>query len=178
MNSWPICIGVTYIHWGLSTCPSNAEALFSGFAVIGKERRGRLLCTPSKPDISTSEELGFVPEDHVTQVAPVQFIDVDNDEMTLPCALCFMRTRVTVFVVSGIMCPSQSREQYRGDLITDLNNGSEYICVDSSLTQSVQWQANTNPLSTIQMDCPSGVEACNDYTPGRQLPCVVCTVTV
>ena len=113
----------------------------------------------------------------MTLIAPVRFTDVDNDEIILPCTLCFMRTRVTVFVLPGIMCPDQSREQYRGDLITDLNNGSQYICVDSSLTQSVQWRANTNSLSTIEVDCPDGVEACNGYTPGQQLSCVVCTVT-
>lgn len=84
-----------------------------------------------------------------------------------------------MFVLPGSSaCPEGSRAQYRGDLITDLNNGSEYVCVDSSLTQSVQWTANRNPLSTIEVDCPDGVEACEDYTPGEQLPCVVCTPDV
>ena len=165
---------MTYIHWGLSTCPSNAEVLFSGFAAVGRERRGGLLCIPSAPNLPS--QLGSIPEEHVTLIAPVQFIDTDNDEMILLCTLCFIASRATSIVLPGIMCPNGFSEQYRGDLITDLNNGSEYICVDSTLTRRIQWQPiNTNPLSTIEVDCPSGVEACNAYTPGRQLSCVVCT---
>ena len=164
---------MTYIHWGLSTCPSNAEVLFSGFAAVGRERRGSLLCIPSTPNLPS--QLGSIPEEHVTFIAPVRFIDTDNDEMILPCTLCFITTRATVIVLPGITCPNGFSEQYRGDLITDLNNGSQYICVNSSLTQRIQWQPNTNPLSTTEVDCPSGVEACNAYTPGQQLSCVVCT---
>ena len=96
----------------------------------------------------------------------------------LPCALCYVATRVTVVMIPAkLSCPDNWTREYSGYLMTSHNHRSVYECVDKD-PETVAGSSESSHCNTffyhVEVGCTG--ECCPLYQDnGKELTCVVCT---
>ncbi|XP_038073656.1 short-chain collagen C4-like [Patiria miniata] len=186
--------GETYVRWGRTTCPSdaNTELVYAGIAAgahyTNKGGSVDFFCLPSDPEWSASHKDGvnsgsflYGMEYEVSAFDPFSHENAEFlHDRDVPCAVCRLMDRGTQHLFPAKLgCPEDWTEEYRGFLMSG-NQGHEQrskaVCVDEApeATPGSQTSENGALLYIIEGKC--GSLLCPPYVEGREIACTVCSI--
>ena len=158
--------GATYICWGERSCPDvqGTELVYSG-TVINSVNGANYGCLPNNPTYYNDSNLSTVPMDRVGMAN-----HTNVDACFGSCAVCYTSIRSTVLMIPGkLTCPGNWTTEYTGFLMTDINNHSQHVCIDESLSCNEHTNVITPETLLIAVQ-----ERCNNC-PEKPLTCIVCS---
>ncbi|KAK7094561.1 hypothetical protein V1264_006098 [Littorina saxatilis] len=94
------------------------------------------------------------------------------------CAVCRSTLSTTVMIPGTNVCTPGWHLQYSGFLMAGQNDntaGSEYICVDSKLENTVHGDANENGVLLFFTVTQCGSLPCSPYVNNKVVTCAVCS---
>ena len=188
--------GGIYTRWGKSSCPqvTGTELVYSGITGGSQHNQqgggANHLCMPTDPEYSPA--LRYRPGDtdvlsngQATHVygAEYQWPIQGTHDYNVPCAVCYMSTRLTVMMIPAkYCCPSTWTTEYYGYLMIEYrgHHRSPFECVDDdqeALRDSVG-DTNGARFYHTEAECCHGHLPCSDnsYSQNKELNCVVCTI--
>ena len=179
--------GTTYVRWGRTDCANGGQVLYSGYASGSRwnEHGGTsdTLCLPRSPQYlshdtsATALATLYGMEFEVFGTSPPLKNLVQTN---MPCALCYIATRSTVFTIPArYTCPTGFTREYYGymmtELVTSSRNRKDTICVDKDTVPIPGSGANTNPSVVYLMQANCNGLPCPPYVPKKALTCAVCS---
>ncbi|XP_064642664.1 uncharacterized protein LOC135496982 [Lineus longissimus] len=186
--------GATYIRWGRTTCPADAELVYSGYA--GGQHYTQTgggagyVCLTDKPKYATYTTAGEATEwicgvelelsgttgsiFNTANAKPNALHDSD-----VKCAVC-QSTRPAKIMIPGTKeCVPGWTMEYWGYLMTEhyTHKGrTEFACVDNAPESGSEGGAkNENGALMYHVQGSCGSLPCKPYVQGYELTCVVCT---
>ncbi|XP_013421406.1 uncharacterized protein LOC106181535 [Lingula anatina] len=184
--------GAMYIRWGRTTCPVEAELVYSGIAGGSHYTHtgggSNILCMPRDPQWGIYTD-GFQSSGHFYGVefrtaANDPFHKTNANSITsltpqdVVCAACRVPTRSSHIMIPAHMeCPNSWSKEYTGYLMSSAytHKRSEYICVDSAPEVDEKGGDDKQGALLYNVEAACGSLPCPDYISGRELTCVVCT---
>jgi hypothetical protein len=169
----------TFVRWGSSHCPSNAELVYAG--IVGGSNHGQTgggtnyLCLTLSPVMSSLA----VPHNHAVLLgSEYQTYDTAHNDMDPVCALCRSSHATTIMIPGTNICTSGWTKEYSGFLMAEENGAagpSEYICVDESLESRPGSNANKGGRLLFYTAAGCGSLPCAPYVDNHIVTCVVCS---
>ena len=187
--------GVTYVRWGMHSCPSGAKRVYNGLVgggwFTGDGGSSSLICLPLDVQYVDQTELDNDGKIYSTEYETDDriFTGTDTQDYDVPCAVCQV-SHSSVYTTAGtLFCSSSDASQYKGYLMTSETGGgrksTDYICVDADADYLLGSQANTDgaQLSFVGADCSARspmTKHCGDppienYIQKLALTCAVCS---
>lgn len=188
-------LGVSYIHWGRTTCNGDATLIYTGHAAGSHYAEGgggtNRLCLHDELQ-KNAVFPGFGPEpSHVFgveyQISSENYVfsmnNSDGHQLTnypTPCAACQARNRTSVLMVPArVSCPYGWTEEYKGYVVAEVSSvetrrRSEYICWDEAPEKTTGAAAQDQALIYV-VEVASGSLPASIFVDGIELACVVCT---
>ena len=181
---------MTYIRWGKSSCPttSGTTLLYAGRAggsYFGNKGGGaEKLCMPLDPNYishyrSTASNL-IKSTLHGVEYQTYNGPHHDIREQNVPCAVCYVSTRVVMIMVPAkTQCPSSWTREYYGYLMTERGEDNHYRssfdCVDVNpdVVPGGNGLMNGAFFGYVITTC-NGLQ-CPPYQTNRVMSCAVCT---
>ncbi len=175
--------GVVYTRWGNSTCPSvsGTELIYTG-RVGGSHYThagaANYLCLPLDPEYTLPSRSGVQGHMYLYGAEyenPVQ----GTDDHNVPCAVCFVSSRLTILMVPAkTSCPQNWTEEYDGYLMSEhhSHHPSMFQCVDKGQESVPGSSADTDGalFYHVEATCDTGIP-CPPYNTEEEVNCVVCT---
>ncbi|KAK7094615.1 uncharacterized protein [Littorina saxatilis] len=170
----------TFVHWGSSTCSNLSHTVYSG--VVGGswyDHRGaatNYLCLTMSPVFSDHA----VPSINALQLLyGGEYTTSDSHHDKDPvCAVCQSTLSATVMIPGTNVCTPGWHLQYSGFLMAGQNDhaaGSEYICVDSRLENTVHGDASEDGKLLYYTVTRCGSLPCTPYVNNKVVTCAVCS---
>ncbi len=139
------------------------------------------LCMPHNPQYGT-----FLPG--VQGISPIHGAEYqtngggplssNNHDHNVPCAVCFVSTRVTSLMLPArIECPSSWILEYTGYLMTNAYSQQRamFECVDQNPDRIPGSAPNNDGALFYHVEATCNGLPCGPYDPQKELTCVVCT---
>ena len=177
--------GVTYIHWGRTTCPNDTDSqlVYSGRAGGTRwDHKGgaaNYLCMPDDPDhlqhLSGVQGQGYVAGVEYIYGSMPSLSSVNSHNV--PCALCYVATRsVAVMIPAKTQCPTNWTLEYLMSGHYSHSSRTMYECVDEDPESVPGLNAASYPRAFFVLVEPycSGL-SCPPYIAEKELTCAVCT---
>ena len=103
------------------------------------------------------------------------------DDHNVPCALCYVATRDTVFMIPAkVHCPTNWTVEYTGYLMTEYytHRRSTYECVDKdpeSVPGLDAWSTSRDTAYFYHVEPNCSGLPCSPYDAEKELTCAVCS---
>ena len=179
--------GVTYVRWGKSSCPSvtGTELIYAGRTAgtyYGKHGGGsNYLCMPDTPQYTLSYTPGSQSYSEI-QGTEYEYTIVGTHNHNVPCAVCFVSTRVAVFMLPArTSCPTGWTREYYGYLMSggsfwaDGRGRTSFECVDKDQESLPGSQAAIDGALLYHVEANCNGLPCPPYNNYKELNCAVCT---
>ncbi|KAJ8046077.1 hypothetical protein HOLleu_09252 [Holothuria leucospilota] len=184
--------GVTYVHWGKTTCPDNSQLVYAGI-VGGKHftQKGsgtNYLCLHSNPTFDRPQAgRNYGAYIYGTEFEAGSYAGLPqlSQEAEVACSVCLATSKHDVLMIPGVnSCPQGQgwREEYHGYL-TAMHytySATEYICMDHEAEGIPRTGHDNDPslLYVVEGVCGSsgGGLPCPPYVDGYEITCVVCSL--
>ncbi|KAK7095348.1 uncharacterized protein [Littorina saxatilis] len=168
----------TFVHWGSSSCSNLSHTVYSG--VVGGSDAGHsgaatnYLCLTMSPVFS----------DHAVPASlallyGTEYETIDSHQnKDAVCAVCRPTLSTTVMIPGTNVCTPGWHLQYSGFLMAGEfkhQAGSEYICVDSNMENTVHGDANENGKLLYYTVTWCGSLPCTPYINNKVVTCAVCS---
>ena len=179
--------GTTYVRWGRTDCANGGQVLYSGFASGSRwnEHGGTsdTHCLPETPQYLSDDTSAT----HLSTIYGMEFEVFGTSpplknlhDTNMPCALCYIATRSTVFTIPArYTCPTGFTREYYGYMMTESNGTNRHrkdtICVDKDTVPIPGSAAETNPSIIYLMQASCNGLPCPPYVPKKALTCAVCS---
>ena len=187
----PMTGGVTYVRWGRTTCPDieGTELLYRGRAAgsLYSHQGGgaNYQCVTEEPEnfdfgLGQSDSAYIHGSEYQTSNINVPQSSRPLHDNDVPCAVCYVTTRVSVVMIPGkYTCPQNWTREYYGWLMAENNHQSHhrstFECVDASPETIAGGGANHNGALFYHVEPRCGSLPCPPYEPQKEMTCVVCT---
>lgn len=191
-----MAVGVTYIHWGRTTCDGDALLIYEGHAAGAHHLHGgggtNTLCLHEDP------QFNVVFPDYATYSTKVHGVEYkmsasenyvfsmnnsDGHPLTnypAPCAACHVSSRTAILMIPArINCPEGWTEEYRGYVVAESSvdkdrHRGEYLCWDEAPEYTKGAAAQDQGL-IYTVELASGTLPSSIFIDGIELTCVVCS---
>jgi hypothetical protein len=168
----------TYVHWGSSHCPADAQLVYSG--VVGgsvyTEAGGgsNYLCLTMSPIIGSHSDATYYA---YLYGAEYQTNTDAHHDMDALCAMCRSSHATTIMIPGTNVCTSGWTKQYDGYLMAGYRDHlrSEFVCVDSVMESRPGTGANLNGALFYYTVTQCGSLPCEPYQNNKIVTCVVCS---
>lgn len=184
--------GVTYVHWGKTTCPDQSQLVYAG--LVGGKRyteKGsgtNYLCLHSNPTFDRPQAgKNYGAYIYGTEFESGRYAGLPqlSQEADVGCSVCLASSKHDVIMIPGVnSCPQGQgwREEYHGYLTAMHSTyfATEYICMDHE-AEAIPGSSHDNDPSLLYMVegvCGSsgGGLPCPPYVDGYEITCVVCSL--
>ncbi|VDI41508.1 Hypothetical predicted protein [Mytilus galloprovincialis] len=174
----------TYIRWGRTVCPGEANIVYDGTAAgkhYGDKGSGaNYLCLPKNPEWNayvdgTNGEKGLLYGVEYEISGNTPYPRSLHSKIT-PCVVCLAMRSTVLMVPAKRTCSHGWHKEFSGYLMSYMSTSgrtaTEYICVDETLESRGPGssQAELYPVEAI-----CGSLKCPPYVQGREITCVVCS---
>jgi hypothetical protein len=178
--------GLSYVRWGVSSCPSSASLIYSGYTAGSGASSGggaNFLCLPSDPQYLPGSFSGA--SNSGADVSRVEYMTLRSGVpslvglhgMEVPCALCARQVGPTSIVIPGqTSCPAGLTADYAGYLMAPPSNRprAEAICLDQNAVGiGSSSQDGWALLSPVEVG--TGTATPLNYNQGFEITCVRCS---
>ena len=179
--------GLTYVRWGRTDCANGGQVVYSGFASGSRYNinggTSDILCLPETPQYLSQDRSAT----HLATLYGMEFEVFGTApplkhlvQANMPCALCYIETRSTVFTIPArYTCPQGFTREYYGYMMTEWNYADrqrkDTICVDVDTVPIPGSGPSTDPSVVYLMDANCNGLPCPPYVPKQPLTCAVCT---
>ena len=181
--------GVSYIHWGRTTCNETVgtSLLYTGVTAAGsfRDRGGgsHYICLPNIPEYLDGIAGAQIDRSYVTGTgydfpassAPSSFSGLAH--FPVACSACYTAERDTQIMIPGrYECPPSWTREYYGYLMAghDGHRRLSYECVDADPEAVPNGQRAENARFYFTEARCNGI-SCPPYAEGYELTCAVCT---
>ncbi|CAH1801505.1 unnamed protein product [Owenia fusiformis] len=188
--------GAVYVRWGRTTCPNNAENVYSG--VMGGSFHSQtgsganFLCLPKEPEwgktvagfqsdariygveFGNFENSPFLTDNFPDPSKPANWL-YDHDAV---CAVCRVQQRNSKVMIPALKsCPELWTLEYKGYLMSQQisHQKSEFICFDEAPEADIAGHENRDGGIIRVVEGACGSLPCPNYIDGYELTCAVCT---
>ncbi|XP_064625070.1 uncharacterized protein LOC135486492 isoform X1 [Lineus longissimus] len=186
--------GATYIRWGRTVCPADAELVYAGYGGAQHYTHvggsAEYICVSDKPEYASKTAAGETDRAWLNgielQVFVTNFFSTANadpnglHDSDLRCAVCRNRVRTSMLMIPGTKsCPGNWQQEYWGYLMTGHYKHKaaySYACVDDAPEAGGENGARNDDgglMYHAQGSC--GSLPCPPYVQGFEMTCVVCT---
>ncbi|XP_064620772.1 uncharacterized protein LOC135483706 [Lineus longissimus] len=188
--------GATYIRWGRTECPDEADLVYKGFAAGGWYAHtgagSEYICLTDNPKYAKHKAgvqnyLSFIygVEFQVEPIVNELFEHTNSNPNDLPnsdvqCAVCRSRLRTSSVMIPGTNeCISGWNMEYWGYLMSSSSGHKAqhtYACVDHAPQKGTEGGAKDEDGAQMHLvEGRCGSLPCQPYKDGHELSCVVCT---
>ena len=185
----PCSGGVTYVRWGRTTCPitPGTELVYTGRAAGSywshKGGGGNYQCITEQPenfDFGASTQTGsyMYGVEYQMDVGTVPSATSHIHDHDVPCAVCYVSTRVAILMIPGrYTCPQSWTREYYGYLMAERysHHRSTFECVDAAPETVTGGQADQNGAMFFHVEPRCGSLPCPPYEEHKEMTCAVCT---
>ena len=173
--------GNTFIRWGRTTCPTNTELIYEGYAAGAHYTQNgkNPICLTKTPtwaeynDGNNDQSTIWGAEYEVNSNA-IPSLTALHD-YNVPCAVCYSEAP-TIMNPGAQTCPNGWNVLYEGYLMSDnVGHGgnNEFTCVDQT-PETIGTNANQNGALFYSTEAQCGSLPCGPYVKNRELTCSVC----
>ena len=180
--------GVTYVRWGRTTCPDT-----EGTELVYKGRAGgshyshsgggsNYQCITENPENFDfgpgTVDASYMYGAEYEMWGNVPKSSLPLDEHDVPCAVCYVASRVAILMIPGTYnCPQNWTKEYYGYLMAERYNHkrSTFECVDASPESISGGHANHNGALFYHVEPRCGSLPCPPYDQQKEMTCAVCT---
>ncbi|KAJ8046076.1 hypothetical protein HOLleu_09251 [Holothuria leucospilota] len=185
--------GVTYVHWGKTTCPDQSQLVYAGI-VGGKHytQQGsgtNYLCLRSNPTFDRPQAgiSPFAAYIYGTEFEAGSYAGLPglSQEAEVACSVCLATSKQTVLMIPGVnSCPQGQgwTEEYHGYLTANHYGyfATEYICMDHEAEGIPRTDHDNDPSLLYMVEGMCGTNGgglpCPPYVDGYEITCVVCSL--
>ena len=185
----PYTGGVTYVRWGRSICPNitGTELVYAGRAggsyYTHSGGGANYQCLPEEPE---NLEFGSGTQTGSYMYGAEYQVNVGNNPSTtndlhdhdVPCAVCYVATRIAILMIPGkYTCPQNWTQDYYGYLMAERNSDhrSTFECFDVAPETATGGEANNDGARFFHVEPRCGSLPCPPYEEEKEMTCAVCT---
>ena len=180
--------GGVYVRWGRTTCPNitGTERVYRGRAAgshfTNKGGGSNFQCLVEEPETfdhgrnSARASYMYGAEYETTGNVPLSSHLLQNQNV--PCAVCYVATRVTVLMIPGkYTCPPNWTREYYGYLMSERHNHyrSTFECVDAEPEAVAGGEKNDDGALFYHVEPRGNGLPFPPYEADKEITCVVCT---
>ena len=183
--------GVTYVRWGRTTCPNTpgTELVYTGRAAGSSwdisGGGGNYQCVTLVPEnfafgAGTQTASYMYGAEYQMTVGTVPISTSNLHDQDVPCAVCYVSTRVAILMIPGrYTCPQCWTREYYGYLMAERSHNSHhrstFECVDAAPETVTGGQADQNGALFYHVEPRCGSLPCPPYEEHKEMTCAVCT---
>ncbi|XP_064625987.1 uncharacterized protein LOC135486816 [Lineus longissimus] len=176
--------GATYIRWGRTVCPADAELVYAGYGGAQHYTHvggsAEYICVSDKPEYASKTAAWETDQAWLygieLQVSGTNFFSTANAD---PNGLHDSDIRCAVMIPGTKSCPSNWQKEYWGYLMTghyQHKASYSYACVDDAPEAGGEnGSRNDNGGMMYHAQGACGSLPCPPYVHGFEMTCVVCT---